>query len=117
MLNQSYHALLYFNTAAVLSKSDHLKTVIMGWIPSRLGVVLIQCCIVVGNRFSKVDFVHRGLVQYGVNGHVIKELSFRAELRFPKCSQKCLFEKHCVGFEICDVSSSPLICRLVHMQF
>ncbi|XP_078334919.1 angiopoietin-related protein 7-like [Crassostrea virginica] len=88
----------------------------MGWIPSRLGVVLIQCCVVVGNRFSKVDFVHKGFVQYGINGHVIKELSVRAELRFPKCSQECLLENDCVGFEICDVSSSPLTCRLVHMS-
>lgn len=116
MPNQSYHALLYLNTAAVLSRSDHHKTVTMGWIPSRLGVVLIQCCVVLGNRFSKVDFVHKGFVQYGINGHVIKELSVQAELKFPKCSQECLLENDCVGFEICDVSSSPLTCRLVHMS-
>lgn len=77
-------------------------------------VLLVLCFSVFTFVFlSKSKFLNKGSVNYDINGHVFKEFKMLVGHKMANCSQKCILENECIGFELCEVDSSQM-CRLIN---
>lgn len=77
-------------------------------------VLLILCLSIYAFAFySNTKFVNKGFVNYDINNHVFKEFQMFGGREMANCSQECILENECTGFELCKVDSSQL-CRLTN---
>lgn len=77
-------------------------------------VLLVLCFSVFTFVFlSKSKFLYKGSVNYDINGPVFKEFKMLVGRKMANCSQKCILENECIGFELCEVDSFQM-CRLTN---
>lgn len=77
-------------------------------------VLLVLCFSVYAFAFySNTKFLYEGFVNYEINGHLFKEFQMLGGREIANCSQECILENDCTGFELCEVDLSQ-ICRLTN---
>lgn len=75
-------------------------------------VLLVLCLSINALAFySNTKFFYEGFVSYDIIDHVFKEFQMRGGREMANCSQECILENDCIGFELCKVDSSQT-CRL-----
>lgn len=75
-------------------------------------VLLVLCFSVYALAFySNTKFLYEGFLNYDINDHVFKEFQMLGGREMANCSQECILENDCTGFELCEVDLSQ-ICRL-----